>query len=138
MNDTTYEEIKEEDIMGRVEVTIDKNAFNGPFTCCGRQTAKAITQAHLKKFNFEYEVWRCGKCGKEYLDSAQAGKMETLWKLQLLLGNQAPKIERSLNYDGKTYFVRFPKDLTGRWAQQKKGKAILTMLTPEKYFIEIV
>ena len=51
----------------------------------------------------------------------------------MLLEGKAPKMERSLNYDGKTYFVRFPKDLTGSWNKRKK-KAIIT---PEKYLVEI-
>ena len=53
----------------------------------------------------------------------------------MLLEGKCLKIERALNYDGKAYFVRFPKDLTGAWA--KKKKAIITMLTPEKFLVEI-
>lgn len=34
------EYVKENDILGEVNVTIDKNAFKGPFTCCGRKTKK--------------------------------------------------------------------------------------------------
>ena len=132
------EEIKEEDIVGEVHFEIDKNAFKGPFTCCGQKTRKAIKRTQLNGTEFTYDVWRCSKCGKEYLDTKQAGRMEKFWQLQILLEGKAPKMERSLNYDGKTYFVRFPKDLTENWAKQKKGKAILTMLTPEKYFVEIV
>ena len=53
----------------------------------------------------------------------------------MLFEGKAPTMERSINYDGKAYFVRFPKDLTGSWNKGKK--ATITMLTPEKYFVEI-
>ncbi len=114
---------------------IDKNAFKGPFTCCGQKTRRAIKKVSIKGLQFTYDAWRCSKCGKEYLDTKQAGIMEKFWGMQMLLEGKAPTMERSLNYDGKAYFVRFPKDLTGSWNKGKK--ATITMLTPEKYFVEI-
>ena len=130
------EDIREEDIIGEVHFEIDKNAFKGPFTCCSQKTKSAIKNISIKGPQFTYDVWRCGKCGKEYLDTKQAGIMEKFWGIRMLLEGKAPTMERSLNYDGKAYFVRFPKDLTGSWNKGKK-KAIITMLTPEKYFVEI-
>ena len=130
------EDIKESDIIGEVKVTIDKNAFKGPFTCCGRKTKKVTKKISCRGLEVGYEAWKCAKCGKEYLESDQSKKLEKIWTLEMLLEGKAPTMERSLNYDGKTYFVRFPKDLTGSWNKGKK-KATITMLTPEKYFVEI-
>lgn len=132
------DDIKEEDIIEEVHFEIDKNAFKGPFTCCGRKTKEATKSVSLKGQKVTYEVWKCGKCGEEYLESRQAEKLENIWAIQKFLEGKAPSMERSLNFDGKTYFVRFPKDLTANWAMQKKGKAVMTMLTPEKYLVEIV
>ena len=131
------DEIREEDVIGEVKVTIDKNAFKGPFTCCSQKTERAIKNISSKGLQFTYDVWRCGKCGKEYLDTKQAGIMEKFRGIQMLLEGKAPTMERSINYDGKAYFVRFPKDLTGSWNKGKK-KATITMLTPEKYLVEVI
>lgn len=131
------ENLKESDIIGEVKVTIDKNAFKKPIKCCGKLTERAWKTQSYASLEFTYDVWRCTKCGKEYLDTKQAGRMEKFWEIRMLLEGKAPTMERSLNYDGKTYFVRFPKDLTAGWAQQKKEKARLTMLSPDRYLVEV-
>ena len=131
------DDIKEEDIIEEVHFEIDKNAFKGPFTCCGRKTKKAVKGMSLKGQKVTYGVWKCSKCGEEYLDSDQAEKLENIWAIQKFLEGKSPTMERSLNYDGKTYFVRFPKDLTANWAKQKKEKARLTMLSPDRYLVEV-
>ena len=129
------DDLKEEDILEEVHFEIDKGAFKGPFTCCGKKTRRSVKHTQINGINFTHVVWQCGKCRKEYLDSQQPGRLERIWTLQMLLEGKCLKIERALNYDGKAYFVRFPKDLTGAWA--KKKKAIITMLTPEKFLVEI-
>ena len=139
MKQRTTRGTKEDDeLLEEVHFEIDKNAFKGPFTCCGRKTKKMTKETSYRGLDVSYDTWKCAKCGKEYLESDQSKKLEKIWTLEMFFEGKAPKMERSLNYDGKTYFVRFPKDLTENWARQKKGKAILTMLTPEKYFVEIV
>ena len=40
----------------------------------------------------------------------------------MLVEERAPTMERSLNYDGKAYFVRFPKDLTSGWKGKEKAR----------------
>lgn len=130
------DDIKEEDVIGEVKVTIDKNAFKGPFTCCGRKTKKVTKKASYAGLGIDYWTWKCAKCGKEYLETEQSKKLQKIWTLQMLVEERAPTMERSLNYDGKTFFVRFPKDLTSGW--KGKEKARMTMLTPEKYLVEIV
>ncbi len=130
------DDIKEEDVIGEVHFEIDKNAFKGPFTCCGRKTKKVAKKTSYGGLSVTSEVWRCEKCGSEYVDIDQSKKLQKIWTLQMLMEEKAPTMERSLNYDGKTFFVRFPKDLTSGW--KGKEKARMTMLTPEKYLVEIV
>lgn len=130
------ENLKESDIIGEVKVTIDKNAFKGPFTCCGRKTKKVTKKTSYAGLGITYWAWKCENCGKEYLETDQSKKLQKIWTLQMLMEEKSPTMERSLNYDGKTFFVRFPKDLTSGW--KGKEKARMTMLTPEKYLVEIV
>ncbi len=130
------EGIKESEILEEVNVTIDKDAFKKPIRCCGRLAEKAWKKISYIGLELTYDVWRCSKCGKDYLDAHQSKNLQKIWALQMLLEGKAPTMERSLNYDGKTYFVRFPKDLTSGW--KRKEKARMTMLTPEKYLVEIV
>jgi len=129
------EDHENDELLEAVHFEIDKDAFKGPFTCCGRTTKKVIKRTSYAGLEATYEAWKCTKCGKDYLEGDQSKKLEKIWALQLFLEGRAPKVQRSINYDGKTFFVRFPKDLTGTWT--KKKKALLTMLTPQKYLVEI-
>ena len=131
------DDIKEEDIIEEVHFEIDKNAFKGPFTCCGRKTKKVTKKTSYAGLGITYWAWKCAKCGKEYLETDQSKKLQKIWTLQMLMEERAPTMERNLNFDGKTYFVRFPKDLTANWAKQKKEKARLTMLSPDRYLVEV-
>lgn len=130
------EDLKESNIIGEVKVTIAKDACKKPIRCCGKLAEKALKKMSYVGLEFTYDVWRCSKCGKDYIDTKQAERMEKFWQIQMLLEGKSPTMERSLNYDGKTFFVRFPKDLTSGW--KGKEKARMTMLTPEKYLVEIV
>ena len=98
--------------------------------------SKVTKKTSYAGLGITYWAWKCAKCGKEYLETDQSKKLRKIWTLQMLMEGKAPTMERSLNYDGKTYFVRFPKDLTSGW--KGKEKARMTMLTPEKYLVEIV
>ncbi|MBI3036465.1 hypothetical protein HYY73_01735 [Candidatus Woesearchaeota archaeon] len=131
------EEIREEDIIGEVKVTIDKDAFKKPIKCCGKLTERTWKKTSYRGIEVSYDVWQCKRCHKDYLDTKQAKHLERFWQMQMFFEGKAPKMERSLNYDGKTYFVRFPKDLTAGWAKQKKEKARLTMLSPDRYLVEV-
>jgi len=49
-------------------------------------------EVKFKIDEFTHNVWQCKTCKKEYVDLEQAKRYE--------------KIERNMNYDGKTYFFR--------------------------------
>ena len=56
-------------------------------------------------------MWQCRKCKKEHIDFEQARKYEKFLIMKKLLQDKLITIERNMNYDGKTYFFRFPKEL---------------------------
>ena len=61
--------------------------------------------------------------------------MEDIWTIQKLLEDNAKVMKRSLNFDGKMFFIRFPKELTGRW---KKGQhADIKFVDSNRFIIEV-
>ncbi len=131
----SFENIKEEDLAEEVKFEIDKDAFKGPFTCHNINTKKILKKMSIKGIDFTYEVWRCSKCKKEFLDSEQANRLEKIWMIEKLLDEKIISLERNVNYDGKTFFVRFPVEITKRW--RKGAHADIKLLSPEEFFIKI-
>jgi len=129
------EEIKEEDITEKADFEIDKDAFRGPFICCNQETARIKKIFSLKGMEFTYEVWHCNKCNKDYLDDTQGQRFDKLLLIQKLLDENLIILERSVNFDGKTFFVRFPSQITKNW---KKGShAHIKILGPDEYLIKV-
>ena len=104
--------IKDEEFGEEVKFKIDKGSFKGPFECHGKKTALIDKKTSYGDIDFTYPVWQCKKCRKEYLDFEQARKYERFLIMKKLLEDEMITIERSMNYDGKTFFFRFPKELT--------------------------
>lgn len=111
--DGYYRNIKEEDLVKDVEFEIDKDAFKGPFICHNNKTVLENKKTSYNNLEFNYSIWKCSKCKKEYLDSEQGRSFEKFLILKQLLNKNIITIERSMNYDGKTFFFRFPKELAG-------------------------
>lgn len=129
--------IKEEDIEKEVEFVIDKDAFKGPFTCHKNKTVLEHKKISIRGIDFTYDVWRCKTCKKEYLDSEQGKQLEKFWIIEKLLEDSLITMERNLNYDGKTYFFRFPKELTKNI--HKDDVVDIKLLTPDgkNFLVEI-
>ena len=121
--------------MKKADFSIDKGAFNGPFTCCNKKTGKINKKIICKGFEFNYDVWYCSKCKKEYLDSEQAKGLERFWMVERLLKNEFISMERHMNYDGKTYFFRFPKEVTKKF--NKNSYVDIKLINPETFLVEI-
>src|SRR3989338_6824125 len=115
--DKYYKNIKEEDLVEDVKFEIDKNAFKGPFTCHGKKTILQDKKVSFNGIEFIYSVWKCKKCKKEYLDSGQGRRYERFLIMKKLLEDKLVTMERNINYDGKAYFFRFPKELTRGWSK---------------------
>lgn len=121
--------------MEEVKFSVDKKAFKGPFNCHGK-TKITKKQIQIKDNIFTYGIWQCKKCKKEFLDTNQAKHMEKIWIIEKILLDDVLTIRRSINYDGKMYFLRFPKEITKKW---KKGiHADIKPIDTNKFVIEII
>jgi hypothetical protein len=127
--------IRQQDIIEEVSFEIDKKAFERPFSCCNDKTKKAQKKISYHGLDFSYEVWKCSKCKKEYLDTKQAKHLEQFWTFQKMLEGNIITIERKMNFDGKTYFFRFPKELTKEWGRQRV--ADIKLLSPDRFLVEV-
>ncbi|MBR9699382.1 hypothetical protein GOV09_02915 [Candidatus Woesearchaeota archaeon] len=115
------------------DFTVEKGAFQGPFNCHGK-TALLRREMHIDGNTFSYMVWSCRKCKKDYLDSSQAKRMELLWAVEKLLKNEEG-IKRSINHDGKMFFLRFPKEFTRGW--KKGNEAEIIPVDSTTFIVEI-
>ena len=120
-----------------VKFEIDKDAFKCPFTCHSKKTILEDKKVSFNGLNFNYSAWKCRKCGKEYLDSEQGRRFEKFLIIRKLLEDELITIERNMNYDGKTYFFRFPKELTK--GLHKNDMVDIKLLTPngKMFLVEI-
>ncbi len=118
-----------------VKFEVDKDAFKGPFKCHGVMCKLACKKMDVLGNTFSYSAWKCQKCGKEYLDSSQAKRMEIIWAFEKLISDDALCMERSLNYDGKMFFLRFPKELTKNW--HNIGNACITVIDTKRFIVEV-
>lgn len=121
--------------MKEIKFEINKNAFKGPFRCCNKKTVKKGKKIVLENIEFSYEVWQCSKCKKEYLDSEQAKRMEKFWTIEKLLKDDLISMERSMNYDGKAYFFRFPKEISKNFT--KDSCVDIKIINPETFLVEV-
>ena len=137
--DELYSNIKEEDLGEEVKFEIDKDAFKGgvPFKCHGKNTILINKKISHGGMDFAYNVWQCKKCKKEYLDFEQAKRYEKFLIMKKLLEDKLITIERNMNFDGKTYFFRFPKELTHDL--HKDDLVDIKLLTPDgkMFLVEI-
>ncbi len=118
-----------------VKVRIAPDAFEGPFPCCNRLTTRTRKHVNYKCLSFAYEVWRCPRCGEDYLDNEQAKKLEGFWTMQKILDNHLITLQRNINFDGKTYFFRFPQELTKGW--NKDRVAEIKLIDAYTFLVEV-
>ena len=135
--DEHYHNIKEEDLAEEVKFEIDKNAFKGPFICHNKKTILENKKTSFNDVEFNYSVWKCKKCRKEYLDSEQGRKFEKFLIMKKLLEENLITIERNMNYDGKTFFFRFPKELTNNLHKEDMVDIKLLSTDGRMFLVEI-
>ena len=135
--DEYYHNIKEEDLREDVEFEIDKDAFKGPFVCHNKKTILEDKKVSFNGIEFTYSIWKCRKCKKEYLDSDQGRRFEKFLIMKQLLNDNLITIERSMNYDGKTYFFRFPKELTNNLHKEDLVDIKLLSTDGRMFLVEI-
>ena len=137
LEDEEFYNIKEEDIGEEVHFDIDKDAFKGPFICHNKKTILEYKKTSFNGMEFTYSIWKCKKCKKEYLDSDQGRIFEKFLVMKQLLNNNLITIERSMNYDGKTFFFRFPKELTNNLHKEDLVDIKLLSTDGRMFLVEI-
>src|SRR3989338_4108881 len=95
-----FDNIKEEDLKEEVKFEINKDLFKATFTCHGKKTILLNKKLSFNGIEFNYSVWHCKICKKEYLDSEQGRRLEKFWIIKRSLEENLITIERSMNYDG--------------------------------------
>ena len=128
--------LEELEKMKEVKIRIAKGAWDGPFICCRRKTKKAMVKTRLGKgVSIEHEVWKCPKCGEEYVDYEQGKKLDNAIIMSGFLDKKKIEFKRKLNFDGHSFFLRFPSEITKRW--HKGMKATIKAVDTKNFFVEI-
>ncbi|MBI2134969.1 hypothetical protein HYU09_03185 [Candidatus Woesearchaeota archaeon] len=131
--------IKDEEFGEEVKLKIDESSFKGgvPFKCHGKNSILIDKRVSFNDFEFTYPAWQCSKCKKEFLDFEQAKRYEKFLIMKRSLEQNLITIERNMNFDGKTFFFRFPKELTNNLS--KKDLVDIKLLTPDgrMFLVEI-
>lgn len=121
--------------MEEVKFTIAKDAFKPPFKCHG-VTEICLKKLEIDKNLFTYTVWKCPGCGKEYLDTQQAKRLEAIWTFEKLCKDDVFSMNRSINFDGKMFFIRFPKEFTKNWKKQETAR--IKAIDAKRFVVEVV
>lgn len=133
------EDLKQEDLDREVKVKIDKDAFKGPLKCnnCNVKMTLLKTSMDLPDadITLHFQVYRCSKCNREYLSGDQAKKLDKLLEFENVIKDKTLKFERVLNFDGQSFFVRFPNELTKTWTKDLKTE--IKALSSTDFFIHI-
>ena len=100
------------------------------------ETVKLLEEKKISygDLDFTYNIWQCKK---EYLDFEQARKYEKFLIMKKVLQDKLITIERSMNYDGKTFFFRFPKELTGNLHKEDLVDIKLLSTDGRMFLVEI-
>ncbi len=129
-------ELKPEDFSEEVKFEIDKEAFKAKeLHCdnCDKKMARAFLDVDIPNtsLTIHLEVFRCSKCGKEYLSGEQAEKLDRALALTKAIAKKGIIYERASNFDGSNVFVRFPAHMI------KSGnlKAEIIPISGTEYFV---
>ena len=137
LEDEEFHNLKEEDLKEEVKFKIDDNSFKGPFNCHGKKTILIDKKTSFDDLEFNYPIWKCKKCGKEYLDFEQCRKFEKFLIMKKLLEEDPITMERGMNFDGKTYLFRFPKELTNNLHKEDLVDIKLLSTDGRMFLVEI-
>ena len=127
--------VKGHGIFERIDFKVDKKAFERRIECCGKLTRRVFRKVNYKGLVFSYDVWKCNKCDEEYLDNKQAERLEKLWTIQKIIDDSLITMERTVNFDGKAYFFRFPKEITKDWGKNKIAE--IKLINPSTFLVEV-
>ena len=129
-NDLAKEKKQEKIVVGK-----DNKSKSAPFRCCYEPAKKTIKRMSYNGLDYAHDIWQCGVCGKEYIDSQQAQKMEKFLFIEKLLNGNLISMKRKMNFDGKAFFFRFPKEISQNWGRESSAE--IKIVTPETFLVEI-
>ncbi|MBI2657141.1 hypothetical protein HYX08_00430 [Candidatus Woesearchaeota archaeon] len=132
-----YYNLKEGDLGEEAKFEINKDSFKGPFKCHGKKTALIEKKTSYGDLEFSYNVWQCKACKKEYVDMEQARVYEKFLIMKKFLMENPITIERSMNYDGKAFFFRFPKELASNLHKEDLVDIKLLSTDGSMFLVEI-
>ena len=109
-------EIEPDDIEKEVKINVASRAFtNNEIHCdsCGKQLGKVHLDIEIPDTSLvvKLQVFRCGKCGTQYLNGCQGSQLDRALALAKAIKRKGIVYERSGNFDGSNVFVRFPAQL---------------------------
>jgi len=136
-----YENLKPKDIEKKdINLNVGKEAFKGPAKCtnCRIKMKQINTDVALpgNDITVHIEAYQCPKCKKQRLTGDQAEKLDYFMSLTEALKNKARfKFRRAMNFDGHSWFVRFPNEVTRNW--KKKIESDIIPLTNSDYLIRL-
>jgi len=120
-----YENLKPEDIEGEeVNIKVSKDANNSELHCCNKKMKKVLLEMEIPNSPYcvRFEAFKCSKCGKEFLNSEQAEKLDKILMANKIISDDTVVYERAGNFDGNNYFVRFPTQLTKHFKNKVKAE----------------
>lgn len=114
------EDITESELVGETTIEVDEKAFERSPNCrkCHKKMKEVLTDFELPggELTLHLAAFKCEKCGKELLSGKQAQKFEEMLLLLDAVKDQSKvRFERAVNNDGKSFFIRFPKEITKDW-----------------------
>lgn len=130
------EELKPEDFEDEINVKIKKDAFvSKELHCdtCNKSMNKVSLDVDVPNtsLTIHLEVFRCDKCGKEYLNGEQAKKLDRALAIGNVISEKGVAYVRSGNFDGYNVFVRFPAHLI----KGRKIKAEIKPVSDAEFFV---
>lgn len=135
-----YEKIEEKETGEEIKIKISKEAFKAKKLYCDEcdlamKTVKIDIDTPNIPLTIHLEAFKCPKCGKEYLNSKQAKKMDKALMIGKIISEKDLVYERAINYDKSNYFVRFPALFTKGFT--KHSKAEIKPLSSTDFLIHI-
>lgn len=129
-------ELTKEDFEEEIKVKVSEEAFKAKeLHCdnCNKKMAKVFLDVALPNTSLiiHLEVFRCEKCGKEYLSGEQAEKLDRALAITKVIAKKGMVYERAGNFDGSNVFVRFPAQMI----KGRKIKAEIMPLSPTEFFV---
>jgi len=129
-------EVSAEDFEEEVKFEIDEEAFKTKeLHCdnCNKKMAKVSLDVDIPdtSLTIHLEVFRCEKCGKEYLSGEQAEKLDRALAVSKAIERKGIVYERAGNFDGSNVFVRFPAQMI----KDKDVKAEIIPISSTEYFV---